>query len=386
MPPKRKTSGNPVLAASFDAAAFMRRHWQKKPLLVRGAFSKLDSFIDLHALRALALRDDVESRLISRRKRRWQLTHGPLVAEDFATLAQRDWTLLVQDVQHHLPAAWKLLRQFAFIPDARLDDLMISYAVTGGGVGPHYDSYDVFLVQAHGRRAWRIASKFDRQTRRDVPLKMIAPFEAEHEWVLEPGDMLYLPPGIAHDGIALDECITLSVGFRAPRSYELALAYLQELGATHDYGAMLRDPELKATRTPARIDAPLIARYQALLHQLDWRYKAFPDFLGRYLSEPKAHVEFEPPEAPLSARVFRAHAAKGLVLGGNTRLLYRNDHFYINGESVRLRVDAKALRMLANRRFVAAHAWSDDTMTALYEWYRCGYVIPLEQEENAPPK
>lgn len=378
MPPKRETS-EPLLAASFDAAAFMRRHWQKKPLLVRAAFAGLAPFIDLQALRALALREDVESRLISRHKRRWQVIHGPLTAEDFTDLPQRDWTLLVQDVQHHVRAAWALLRQFAFIPDARLDDLMISYAPTGGGVGPHYDSYDVFLIQAHGRRAWRIASKFDRRTRRDVPLKMIAPFEAEQEWILKPGDMLYLPPGIAHEGIALDECITLSVGFRAPRSYELALAYLQELGAAYEFGAMLRDPDLKATRAPARIDATMIARYQALLRKLDWRFADFPDFLGKYLTEPKAHVEFEPPEIPLSIRAFRARAAKGLLLGGNTRLLYRNDQFYINGETVRLGVDAKALRKLANRRSITAHAWSDDIMPSLYSWYRCGYVIPLEE-------
>lgn len=385
MPPKRETS-TPRLAASFDAGAFMRRHWQKKPLLVRGAFAGLDAFVDLPALRALAMREDVESRLISRHKRRWQVVHGPLAAEDFTALSQRDWTLLVQDVQHHAPIAWALLRQFAFIPDARLDDLMISYAVAGGGVGPHYDSYDVFLIQAHGRRAWRIASKFDRRTRRDVPLKMIAPFAAEDEWVLEPGDMLYLPPGIAHEGIALDACMTLSVGFRAPRSYELALAYLQELGAAYEFGAMLRDPDLQATRAPARIDASLIARYQALLRALDWRFADFPDFLGKYLTEPKAHVEFEPPETPLSIRVFRSRAAKGLLLGGNTRLLYRNDRFYINGESVRLRVDAKALRRLANRRSVTAYTWADETMPTLYDWYRCGYVIPLENAKIAAPE
>lgn len=356
----------------------MRRHWQKKPLLVRAAFPNLESFADLHALRSLALREDVESRLISVRKRRWRVVHGPLATEDFTALSRRDWTLLVQDVQHHLPAAWELLRQFAFIPDARLDDLMISYAAPGGGVGPHYDSYDVFLVQAHGRRAWRIASKFDRRIRRDVPLKMIAPFSAEQEWILEPGDMLYLPPGVAHDGVALDECITVSVGFRAPRSYELALAYLQDLGAAHEFGTLLRDPDLEATRAPARIDASMIARYQTLLSKLDWRFRDFPDFLGRYLSEPKVHVEFALPEAPLSARAFRGRARIGLALSGNTRLLYRNAQFYINGEALRVRKDAKALRALANRRSIANHTWSDETMPTLYEWYRCGYVAPLE--------
>lgn len=378
MLPKRATRSIPALMSSFDTAAFMRHHWQKKPLLLRGAFRQLDHFIDLATLRTLALRDEVESRLIRRIGRRWQVDHGPLEADDFDTLPPRNWTLLVQDVQHHLPTAWRVLREFNFIPDARLDDLMISYALDGGGVGPHFDSYDVFLIQARGRRAWRVASKFDRQIRRDVPLKMLHPFTAEHEWVLEPGDMLYLPPGVAHDGVALDECITLSVGFRAPRSYELALGFLQELGAAHDFGNMLRDPALEATRNPARLDAKLVARYRALLGELDWRWAEFPDFLGRYLSEPKAHVEFEPPSSALTPRAFARAAERGLALTGKTRMLYRNRQFYINGEILRAQADRSALRRLADQRCISGYNWSATTMPTLYEWYLAGYVIATE--------
>ena len=382
MLPKRTSIRAPTLAPSFDPVSFMRRNWQKRPLLMRGAFRNFENFIDLQTLSSLALREDVESRLIRRHARRWRVDHGPLENADLAAMPSRNWTLLVQDIQHHLPDAWQLLRAFNFIPDARLDDLMISYAAPGGGVGPHYDSYDVFLIQAHGRRAWRVASQFDRRIRRDVPLKMIHPFDAEHEWILEPGDMLYLPPGIAHDGVALDECITLSVGFRAPRSYELALAFLQELGASHEFGAMLRDPELKATRSPARIDTKLIARYQDLLDSIDWRWREFPDFLGRYLSEPKAHVEFETPARPMSPRRFAQRAKLGIDLCGKTRLLYRHDRFYMNGEIVPVKHDARALRRLANRRAIGAYAWSETTMPLLYEWYRAGYLLPAKGSET----
>ncbi|MEI7447697.1 MAG: cupin domain-containing protein, partial [Burkholderiales bacterium] len=190
---------------------FMRRHWQRAPLLVRGAFPGFVPPIDPAGLFALAARDDVESRLI-----RGATTGRPTVAHGpFDRLPARrtpGWTLLVQGVDLHDDAVHALLSRFRFVPDARVDDLMISFATDGGGVGPHVDQYDVFLLQAQGRRRWRIAPPGDASLVAGVPLKLLARFEPTEEWVLEPGDMLYLPPGWGHDGVAVGDCTTFSIG------------------------------------------------------------------------------------------------------------------------------------------------------------------------------
>ena len=195
-----------ALLGGLSAQAFLRRHWQKRPLLVRRALPGFRGAIGKSALFALATRDDIESRLVERRKDRtgrgggrWSLTQGPLKKSDLAKAGTRNWTLLVNGVNCHNEAAERLLRRFSFIPQARLDDVMVSYAAPGGGVGPHVDSYDVFLVQGAGRRRWRLAPP--RRKGRpfplvpDAPLKLIAGFKPEQEVVLEPGDLLYLPPG-----------------------------------------------------------------------------------------------------------------------------------------------------------------------------------------------
>ena len=210
-----------VLLGGLSPQAFLRRHWQKRPLLVRAALPDCGNIVTNSALRTLAARDDVESRLVERRHGRFHVTHGPIPRSRMPRAAAGSWTLLVNGVNHHNARAEELLRRFAFIPQARLDDVMVSYAARGGGVGPHLDSYDVFLIQGQGRRRWRLAKA--RPERRpfplvaDAPLKLIAGFRAEEEVVLEAGDLLYLPPGWGHDGVALDPCVTYSIGFRAPR-------------------------------------------------------------------------------------------------------------------------------------------------------------------------
>lgn len=380
--PKSKQNQPALLGPKLSAKQFLARHWQKKPLLVRGAMPGLEHFIDRDTLVSLALREDVESRLIVRRGNAWSVHHGPLDAGHFSGLPKKNWTLLVQDVQHHIDPAWEILSQFNFIPYARLDDLMVSYAADGGGVGPHYDSYDVFLIQAAGKRRWRVAKKFDASVRTGVPLKMIEAFEAEQEWLLKSGDMLYLPPNYAHEGIAEGECITLSVGFRAPRAYELALAYLQELAAAHDYGPLLRDIDLIDTHTPARLDRALIHRYRQMIEQLDWRYGDFADFLGVFLSEPKSHTEFDVRTRGHSADGFARHMqAAGVRLNGKTRMLYFGREFFINGEQVSVAPDdSKPLAKLADTRRLAGQSVSEELMTLLYSWYRDGF---LELEDSS---
>lgn len=381
--PKSKQNQPALLGPKLSAKQFLARHWQKKPLLVRGAMPGLEHFIDRDTLVSLALREDVESRLIVRRGNAWSVHHGPLDPGDFSGLPKKkNWTLLVQDVQHHIDPAWEILAQFNFIPYARLDDLMVSYAADGGGVGPHYDSYDVFLIQAAGKRRWRVAKKFDASPRTGVPLKMIEAFEAEQEWLLESGDMLYLPPNYAHEGVAEGECITLSVGFRAPRAYELALAYLQELAAAHDYGPLLRDIDLIDTQTPARLDRALIHRYRQMIEQLDWHYGGFADFLGVFLSEPKSHTEFDIRTRGHSADGFaRRMQAAGVRLNGKTRMLYYGREFFINGEQFSVAPDdSKPLSKLADTRRLAGQSVSEELMTLLYSWYRDGF---LELEDSS---
>ena len=227
------------LLGGLAARTFLRRHWQKRPLLVRGALPGFSGVLDARALAALARRDDVESRIVKRRGGRWETAHGPFDGE--ITL-RKNSTLLVSGVNLHLPAADALLRGFAFVPQARLDDLMVSYATPGGGVGPHVDSYDVFLLQGPGRRRWRVwLSNKNMQ-----------------QYVVGPGDLLYLPPGQKHDGVALEACYTYSIGFRAPRGAELGAAFLDWL---HERGlpdARYRDPGLRPARRAGGIPAEML--------------------------------------------------------------------------------------------------------------------------------
>ena len=191
------------LLGGLSPASFMRRHWQKKPLLVRQAWPGVTPPIDRAALFELAGQPDVESRLLTRFAGDWRLRHGPLPRRALPPLGKPDWTLLVQGLDLHWPAARDMLDRFRFVPEARLDDLMVSYASDGGGVGPHLDSYDVFLLQVHGRRRWRIGPVHDRSLVAGLPVKILGQFVPDQDWILEPGDMLYLPPNWGHDGVAV---------------------------------------------------------------------------------------------------------------------------------------------------------------------------------------
>jgi len=232
------------------------------------------------------------------------MQHGPF--NKLPPLKQKAWTLLVQGVNLHHPAADALLRQFRFVPDARLDDLMISYATDGGGVGPHFDSYDVFLLQAHGQRRWRISAQEDLTLEEGVPLKILSNFQAEQEFVLEPGDMLYLPPQYAHDGVAIGECMTYSVGFRSPAYQELGESFLEFMMDTIDLPGRYEDPDLKATAKPAELPVDMVARIRDELNKIRFTDDDITIFLGEHLSEPKPSVFFEARAEELSfARFFQ---------------------------------------------------------------------------------
>lgn len=362
-----------ALLGGLTPRAFMRRHWQKKPLLVRAAVPAARPFVERAQLFALAARDDVESRLVEHGRSGWQLRHGPFARRVLPPLRQPRWSLLVQGLDLHLEAAHALLQRFRFVPDARLDDVMVSYASDGGGVGPHFDSYDVFLLQIHGRRRWRIGRLGRPQLQPDVPLKILANFVPEQEWLLEPGDMLYLPPRWAHDGIADGECMTCSIGFRAPGRDELARALLQRLLDVDDEsgGAPLyRDPAQPATDAPARVPGALrdfaADALRRALGEPGWLDAA----LGEVLSEPKPAVWFESGQ-PLAA-------GAGVCLDRRTRMLHDARHVYVNGESYRAGGrDATLMRRLADTRRLEAAAVARlgaDARALLDEWAAAGWL------------
>ncbi|MFO1364561.1 MAG: cupin domain-containing protein [Burkholderiales bacterium] len=370
-----------TLLGGMAPREFFARHWQKRPLLVRGAWPGLRDPASVSDLFRLAARADCEARLIVRRGERWTLQHSPLRPGSRRALPARRWTVLVQGLNHFVPAADRMMRRFAFAPYARLDDLMVSYAAPGGGVGPHVDSYDVFLLQGSGRRRWRIALGGDRALDTRAPLKVLARFRPEREWVLEPGDLLYLPPGVAHDGIALEPCFTYSIGFRAPSTRELGadfLVHLQDHLPLPD--TRYADPDLAPTRAPGRIDDAFVARCARMLERVRWSRADVVEFLGRRLSEPKPHVRFAPPHRPLAAAGFaRAVRRRGAVLAPATGMLYRGRRVFINGESVAAPPGARgALAALADRRALRPGTSITPAGAALlYTWYRAGYLAPV---------
>lgn len=368
------------LLGGMSAAAFMRKHWQKQPLLVRGALPGVQPPLSRAALFELAASDDVESRLIVQRAGTWSLRHGPLQRRALPPLSQPGWTVLVQGLDLHVAAAHELLARFRFAPDARLDDLMISYATDGGGVGPHLDSYDVFLIQVHGRRRWRIGRVPDASLVEGVPLKVLSHFEAEQEWVLEPGDMLYLPPRWGHDGVAVGECMTCSVGFRAPTDVDVAADLLARVaGALDDRaGRLYRDPAQAATDAPGRVPAALQQfAERAVAHQLRDPAR-LREALGEALTEPKARVWFRAgPPLPdgLAAR-----------LDARSRMMYDEQHVFINGESFRASGrDARLMQSLADKRSLAwteRRRLSAGARALLDDWAQAGWLHG-EGDDNA---
>lgn len=361
------------LLGGLTPAQFMRRHWQKKPLLVRQAIPQFAPPVLRSDLFALAADEGVESRLVQLVKGAWKLRHGPFTRRALPALQQPDWTLLVQGVDLHNDAVHALMQQFRFVPEARLDDLMISYASNGGGVGPHFDSYDVFLLQAHGRRRWRIGRQKDLSLRDGIPLKVLAHFEPEEEFVLEPGDMLYLPPRYAHDGIAEGECMTYSIGFRAPARAEIAqelLARLAEDAAEEDAPLLYRDAGQDAVAQPAAIPAGLQDFARGALSRALAQPLVLERALGEYLTEPKASVWFEPGDAGVML--------EGVRLDRKSRMMYDAQHIFINGESYRAAGrDATLMRRLANDRQLTSRDLaraSDDALELLSSWCDAGWA------------
>ena len=391
---------NPRLAlpllGDLTPAEFMRRYWQRKPLLVRQAVPGIRPPLTAAALRRMARRDDVESRLVWREQGQWQMEPGPFARLPGAR--EPGWTLLVQGLDLHDDGAAELMHRFRFVPDARLDDLMVSLATDGGGVGPHYDSYDVFLLQAQGRRRWRIGRQRDLWLEPGLPLKILSRFQPETEYVLEAGDMLYLPPHIAHDGIALgNDCMTISIGFRAPSEAALARgmleAAIEQVAARAGQGAgpyadpplpgpaldaHYRDPGQPATAQPARLPEGLIDAALRSVGKLRLDRALATRFLGCWLTEPHPDATFDEPASGLPDLQARWPRAGVLVLDRRSRMQYRGRQLFINGERAPVAAEP-ALKRLADARMIdvsdpACSRLSPEARRCINAWMAAGWL------------
>ncbi len=304
----------------FDIDGFRRDYWQKKPLLIRNPWGVWRNPLEPDELAGLACEAAVEARLITQKRGKWSLEHGPFRAERFAELGATPWTLLVQAVDAQVPDVAALIEPFRFVPNWRIDDVMVSYASDGGGVGPHFDQYDVFLVQGLGRRRWQIGGVCDDDTEL-LPhddLRLLARFEAVEEWVLEPGDMLYVPPRVAHNGVAAgDDCMTYSIGFRAPARSELIAHFADHLLAELDDDDRYTDPGLPAQANPGEITPEALAALHAMVTAKLADKPAFARWFGEYSSAPKYPEVDWGPEQPVSAERLRETLAGGAVLRRN---------------------------------------------------------------------
>lgn len=372
-----------TLLNGLTPAQFMAEYWQKKPLLIRGAIPDFKGMLTPDELAGLACETEVPSRLIqfdpahAHEGKGWQVAQGPFDEEDFAALPTQHWTLLVQGMNHILPEAQALLAHFDFIPTARLDDVMVSYAPTGGGVGPHIDSYDVFLLQGAGKRRWSISQQDDLRLIADAPLRILSHFFSEQEWVLEPGDMLYLPPNVAHWGVAEDDdCMTYSIGFRAPAARELAVEFLDACRQESWPDELYQDPELEPVSDAAAIDQAMVNRVSAMLQRLTWQPEDLGPFLARYFTEPKAYVVFTPNRKLSLAKFTDQVLEAGITLDLQTQMLHWHGQYFINGEVVDVAdEDGHLLNALANRRQLSASLFHAGNARQLLPWLRDMYLL-----------
>jgi len=383
------------LLGGLTPAEFLSEYWHKKPLLIKNAIPGFKGLLSPEELAGLACEDEVQSRIVEEIHGQWHASHGPFDDEDFARLPEKPdpkhrWTLLVQSVNHYLPEASQLLQQFDFIPHARLDDLMVSYAPDGGGVGPHFDSYDVFLLQGQGKRLWRVSEQTDLSLVDGAPLRILKNFDTAQEWLLEAGDMLYLPPHLAHWGIAVSDgktdCMTYSIGFRAPKNQELATEFL---GFMQDklnqeqitLSGMYEDADLRLQEHAAEISGVMVAKVAEILKKIQWSDNIVADFLGTYLSEPKPDVVFDA-NKKISLTNFNKNLIKhGIVLDLKSQMLFTGNTFYLNGEAATFSGESAVmltrladLRALSSDDLTSSPSGDQQLLQQLHNWYLAGFL------------
>ena len=357
----------------FNVQAFLARAWQRRPVLIRQAWQHWANPLAPDYLAGLACQADVESRLVLQGKRGWRLEHGPIPATRFASLPKKHWTLLVQAVDHHVPAVARLLDAFRFLPDWRLDDVMVSYAADGGGVGPHFDQYDVFLVQGLGQRRWQVGPRCDAHTAllSDEDLRLLPGFPVKHEWLLEAGDILYLPPGFAHHGIAVGgDCMTYSIGFRAPSRADLLGHWVDALidGLAED--DRYTDGALLAAASAGEIDGASLARLHDMVRDVLNDGEAFAAWFGRFATAPKYPELLSAPRRALSSERFAARLARGGRLVRDPASRYG---FVRDGQGVTLFVYGEAYPCRG-----AAARWAERLCAD-----RAAFIVPADLRASA---
>ncbi|WP_297793608.1 cupin domain-containing protein [uncultured Marinobacter sp.] len=344
------------MLGGISAADFLREYWQKKPLVIRQAFPGFQCPVSADELAGLACEEGVESRIVVENDdgAPWQLHNGPFSPDRFSTLPEQDWTLLVQGLDHWVPDVADLLDNFRFVPNWRLDDIMASYAPKGGSVGPHYDQYDVFLLQAQGHRRWTFGGHCDHTSPRveGTPLRILSSWEGEETVTLAPGDMLYLPPGIGHHGIAEDDCITLSIGFRAPTIDDILTGFTDFLCSQSDAADHLRDPDLKVQDNPGTIAPEVIDRLESVIREKLSGRRQLSLWFGQYATAPKSLDIVVPSDEPIAPEVFRDLVREGAQLRWNegSRFAYHDigeeTALFVDGEQYLLKGDACPLAPL----------------------------------------
>ena len=385
--------------------AFLRDYWHKRPLLVRNAFPGFRTPVMPEDLAGLACEDGVLARLVShdRGSDAWNVLTGPFREEDFPGLPDHDWTLLVQDVDKWDPDVAALLEHFRFLPRWRIDDIMVSFAATGGSVGAHVDHYDVFLLQAHGHRRWQIDASAamgrpapDLSFREEVAIKLLQHFEPTHDWVLAPGDMLYLPPLVPHHGVAEDPCLTFSVGMRAPAAAELIGDWLDEVLMEADEAIRYHDEDLALPADPNEIDVAAMDRVVEALNAIRMNDPdRLGDWFGRFITTYRAAGEVIPSGPGLPREGVEELLAQGATLHRHpaSRLAWRRRHagrgasLYCSGQS--LEVAQADARRLADARVLDLAAWQAlsargrDAAFALYQAGHYGLDTGADEDTDA---
>ncbi|MGD8582445.1 MAG: cupin domain-containing protein [Gammaproteobacteria bacterium] len=388
---RQKTSDarcHPPFPGDITVEIFLQEYWQKKPLLIRNAFPGINSPLTPDELAGLACEEDANSRIVFEQHEQghWHVLHGPLHEDDFNDLPERNWTLLVTDVEKHVPAARQLIDHFRFIPDWRIDDLMISYAPEGGSVGPHTDAYDVFLIQTHGQRRWMINKDYDPACLDDTELRILKHFNASEDWMLNPGDMLYLPPDIAHYGIAVNECMTCSVGFRAPSVSNMVSEYAEALAAGIAQEQRYEDPDLGCQQHPAEISHQALVRIRSMLNeQLKVNDESIKQWFGKFSSESRSGTHPCPPDRKMAtyddliallspdAGISQSPVAKFLFCRtDNAALLFVDGTSYETSRDFAITLTDE--RDITYRRLIRSIAGAADQQVLL-ELYNNGYVL-----------
>ena len=368
---------------NLTQASFLRDYWQKKPCLIRQAFPNFQPLLDANDVAGLACEEMAEARLISGsfKKQNWSVRHGPFTERSLRRLPETEWTLLVQDVEKHYPPLQSLLEEFAFLPSWRMDDLMISVAAPGGSVGPHVDQYDVFLLQAAGKRRWRIAESFEPGLLPGCELKVLRNFQAEHEWDLEAGDVLYLPPNVAHHGIALEDCMTWSIGLRAPSQAELLLAFGDWISDEWQEGPRYSDGKMRGASRPGELSHSACRRLGKLLHSPLPSANAVEGFFASFLSRYRLAHEPAAPQKSWNKREFAAAIRKSATLHRNpwTRLVWVEQdgraRLFAAGEEFDCPVETAVRVCSAASEVPVDHTCDSETLDVLRKLVNSGHIV-----------